>query len=164
MTRELSATADAAIFAPETCEVFIKLIEIDHPDWDEPFRFCQNSNNVVSNGDTYEQFPFTIEPPNDSGNESSQVTLLLDNVKRTALLPLRQLAASSNRATVTLKLVLASEPDTVIGDVWEFTLMEIGYNGNVIQCSLLFDDIGNEPFPSDDMSPANNPGLFKEGE
>lgn len=164
MSRELSTTADAAIYAPSTNEVFVRLLEISHPSWSQPFRFCDNTEDVVSNGDTYVRFPFTIEPPNDSGEDPARATLLLDNIERSVLPSIRQVISSSDRITVTLAIVLVSEPDTVLGDVWEFELTEYSANAQVIQCNLLLDAVLDESVPGDDMTPAKNPGLFKEGE
>lgn len=161
MSRTLSTAADAAIFAAQTTESVLRLIVIDHEDWDEPFRLVNNTNDVVSNGDTYTACPFKIEPPNDTGNELSRVTLLLDNVNRTFLPSFR---AAQTKPTVTFFLVLASDPDTIIGDTWDFEVSDISYNAQVIQANLLFDSINDVAVPGDDMGPNKNPGLFKEGE
>lgn len=156
--RTLTPASLAAMFAPETDEVFLRLLEINHDDWAQPFRLVQNSNDVVSNGNTYSQWPFQIEPPNDSAAEVSQVTLQLDNVDRTILAALRSVTTFP---AVTLFLVLASDKDTVVGDTYVFQMRQVqSYNAHSMACVLLFDAVLAETVPGDRMTPAKNPGLF----
>lgn len=156
--KTLTSTSLAAMFAAETDEVFLRLLEINHADWDEPFRLVQNTEDFEHNGNTYTQWPFQFEPPNDSAVEVSQVTLVLDNIDRTILRALRSITSF---ATVTFWLVLASEPDTVVGETYVFQLRQVpSYNAKLLSCACLFDAVLSETVPADEMTPAKNPGLF----
>lgn len=161
--RTLTPTSLAAMFAQETDEVFLRLLEINHDDWAQPFRLAQNTNDVVSDGNTYSQWPFQIEPPNDSAAEVAQVTLQLDNTDRSILRALRSLRLTPGKtfASVTFFLVLASDKDTVVGDTYVFQLRQVqSYNAHTLSCVLLFDAVLSEMVPADRMTPAKNPGLF----
>lgn len=160
MSRTLSTNTLAALFAAETNSVFLKFLEIDHASWAQPFRFVQNNEDIVFDGETYQQFPFQIEPPHDSATDISPGTLTLDNVERTLLPSLRN-AMSTGGITVHMFIVNYSEPDTVI-DFWDFELQAGRYNNKTIECTLLYESILNESVPCDDATPAKNPGLFKE--
>lgn len=160
MSRTLSNNTLAALFEPETTSVFLKFVEIDHASWANPFRFVQNDEDIVFDGDTYLQFPFKIEPPHDSATDISPGTLTLDNIERT-LLPSLKSAMTTGGITVRLFIVNYDEPDTII-DFWNFELQAGRYNSKTIECTLLYENIMNESFPCDEATPARNPGLFKE--
>lgn len=147
----------------EQSGVYLKLFTMEHESWEEAVYIVQNKTDITSNGITYLNFPFKIEPPNDSSEELSRVTCVLDNVDR-RLLPLIRSLMGKTFAKCTLSLIKASDPDTVIGDVYEFDLRAVQYKARSISLELLADSIGDQLIPADDMSPPNNRGLFKETE
>jgi len=50
MPRSISSTAQAAINAQETDEIFLILLTISHDDLAEPIRVVSNNENITSNG------------------------------------------------------------------------------------------------------------------
>ena len=74
MARTVSATLEAAVYEQETNEIFHILLEIAHTDMSATLRFVNNTEDVVSNGDTYTAFPFLIDfPPAPVGGQETDV-------------------------------------------------------------------------------------------
>jgi Domain of unknown function (DUF1833) len=148
----------AAVFKQETDEAFIPLLTIAHPDLEEgPIHVCLNSVDIISRGDTYIAYPFEIDLPNQDPEQPSRVTLTIDNVDRNIVAALRELEGAP---TVTLEVVLASDPDIVEAGPHGFTLRNANYDILQIDGELAFEDILNEPFPAESFTPATHPGLF----
>ena len=61
--RTLSSAAQAAVFAAQTGEAFLVLLELNHADLATPIRVTSDAVATVSNGDTYTPFPFFISLP-----------------------------------------------------------------------------------------------------
>lgn len=157
MPRTLSAQAKAAIFAQETGEAVILLLTIEHADLAEPIRVSSDAVDTVSDSITYQAFPFQITFPRDSDDAPPQVRLTIDNVDRRIVQAVRELMTPP---TVNLQLVLASQPDVVEVVPGEFTLASVTFDALAVEGVLKFDDILNEPFPKDVVTPATFPGLF----
>ena len=159
MSRSVSATFKAAVNAQETSEVFLVLLEIYHADIGPPttLYFVNNYEDVSSGGNTYTGFPFAINLPADLDNQLPTVQLQIDNIDRSIIAAIRGL---SGPPTITIKVVLASSPDTIEAGPFEMTLRRIDYDAFTITGTLEVEDILNEPYPGDMFSPANFPGLF----
>lgn len=157
MSRSLSTTARAAIYAQETGEVFLLLLTIDHDDLDSPIRVVDNTEDVTSRGDTYVAFPFDIALPDESPDSISAVRLTIDNVDRQVVDALRSI---STPATVTLEVVLASDPDTVEAGPFDLSLRSADYTAEVVTAELVYEDVLNEPFPGGRFIPSDYQALF----
>lgn len=157
--RILSPKFKKAALKPQSKEVLLYLLEISHPDWEDTFYFVFNTKNIVSNGITYLVNNFQIQPPTDGPN-SSQVTLVLDNVDRLMLPVLRSASAYPK---VVFKHILASEPNTVL-NIWKYDIRQIQYSADKIACTLLANSFLSETAPKDKMDPPRNRGLYKESE
>ncbi|MBU0598807.1 DUF1833 domain-containing protein [Patescibacteria group bacterium] len=158
MSRNLSLTARQAIFAQETAEVFLLLLTIDHDDLDAAIRVVNNAENITSNSLEYQAFPFEMNLPDDTEDALSQVTLTICNVDRQIVQAVRSI---SSPPTVTLNVILASDPDTVEAGPFEFTMKSADYDALTVTGSLAAEDILNEPFPADRYTPNLFPGLFQ---
>lgn len=153
----VSANALAASFAPETDEVWVALLLIEHAAI-TPIRVCDNMEDVVSNGQTYVAYPFDIRLPGSNAREMPKVTLTIDNVDRTIVETLRAVATP---ATVTLSIVLASSPDTIEAGPYRMTLRSARTpNPAQVQGELAYEDVLNQPFPAASFTPNLFPGLF----
>lgn len=158
MPRSLSAVAKQAVFAQQTGEVFVVLLELEHPSFAGIIRVCSNDRPVVSNGYTYVPFPFEIVLPDDSEDGVSRVTLRIDNVDRRIVSEVRDV--TSGAISVRLFVVLASTPDVREVGPLLFTLRDVEYNATTVEGTLLHEDVLNESFPRDSFTPARFPGLF----
>ena len=159
MSRSVSATFQAAVNAQETSEVFLVLLEIYHADIGPPttLYFVNNYEDVVSNGNTYTGFPFGINLPADIDDRLPEVQLSIDNIDRSIISEIRGL---SGPPTITLKVILASTPNTIEAGPFDLTLRRVDYDAYTITGTLEVEDILNEPYPGDAFTPQNFPGLF----
>lgn len=159
MPRPLSTVAKRAIFAQQTSEAFIVLLELEHPNFSGIIRVCSNDRPIVSNGYEYLPFPFEIILPDDAEIESPRVQLRIDNVDRRIISEMRSVVSGSP-VTVRLYVVVASTPDVrEVGPI-EFTLRDVEYTAATIEGTLLYEDLLNEPYPADAFTPTWFPGLF----
>ncbi|MGH7243618.1 MAG: DUF1833 family protein [Phycisphaerales bacterium] len=158
MPRSLSATARAALFAQETGEVFLFLLVLSHPSLSEPIRVCNDQVNTTSNGIVYVAFPFQLKLPPDDDTPAPEVSLSIDNVDRKIVEAVRR--CQGEPITATLSIVLASSPNVLEAGPFDFKLRQVDYDKLAVNGTLKFDDILNEPFPGDTMTPSRFPGLF----
>ena len=157
MSRSVSGTFTAAMFAQETEEVPLVLLAISSDDFDT-LRFVNNTENVTSDGNVYTAFPVRVDvPPEASPTQLPLSTLIIDNVGQEIIEEIRSLTSPP---TVTISIVLHSDPDTVEAGPWEFKLLNASNDFNIIQGSLGFEDILNELFPHGTFNPKDFPALF----
>lgn len=152
-----SDTFKAAVFAQETDEVFIALVTIDHDDLAAPIRVTSDGVATESRGETYVAYPFDLQLPDDSDEPAITALITIDNVDREILATLRQL---TSRATVTMEIVLASDPDTVEQSFPDFELGSVPWDALTITGELTQESFLNEPYPAGVFAPAWFRGLF----
>lgn len=160
MSRTVSSVFQAAARAQETGEALLALISITHATISGgPLRFVQNMQDLVSNGSTYTAFPFQITLPDDTDDGLAKVTLKIDNVDRSIATAIRRMPPNSP-PTVTVDLVLASQPDTVEISISDLTLRHISGDLFAIEGELRMDEEDLTPFPEGSLTPQEFPGLF----
>lgn len=157
MSRSLSSLAKQSLFAQETGEVFLLLLTINHASLAQPIRVVNNLENVVSGGNTYIAFPFQITLPQDREDQPPKMRLAIDNVDRSIVTAVRTLTSPP---TITLDVVLASQPNTIEATFPGFTLRNTKYDALVVEGDLNLEDISNEPYPKDSFTPTLAPALF----
>ena len=157
MSRSISATAKAAAFAQQTDQVYIVLLTIDQEDLDAPIRLANNYTDIVSGGETYTGFPFAIELPTDQDEQIPAARLTIDNVDRAIVNAVRTMTTG---AVVTVSVVLAASPNTVEIGPFVMTLRNVSWNATTVSGTLQSEDLLNEPFPGEFMTPNTFPGLF----
>lgn len=158
MPRALSATAKRAIFAQETGEVFVVLLELTHPQLPAPIRVCSNGDTIIHDGADYVPFPFRASLLSEPDDTVPQATLEIDNVDRQIVEAVR--SVSGQPISVRMKVVLASSPDFVEAGPFDLKLRDVGYDALVVSGTLAVDDVFTAAFPSPIMSPTTAPGLF----
>ena len=147
-----------AIFSGESGEVFVVLLDLEHPGFVETIRVCSNDLPVNCRGYDYVPFPFEIVLPDDNDEAPPRVRLRIDNVDRRIVSEIRRI--TGNPITVRLRVVLASSPSTEEVGPMEFSLRDVIYNATTIEGTLMYEDLLNEPFPRDTFTPAKFPGMF----
>ena len=143
--------------AVETGEVFLSLLEFTHSDMPEPIYFVDNTVAVVSNGITYEPYPFRITLPEDKQGVLPSVQLTIDNVDQRLIEAVR---GFSNPPVVTLKIILASEPDNIEIQLDNLKLRNLTFNAFTITGSLVLDSPMGRRFPSGVYNPKQYLALF----
>lgn len=157
MTRSLSSAALRSIFAANADDPWLAFVTINHADLAQPIRVVHNSQDVVSNGETYIAFPFGAEFPVDDANQVTSVQLVIHNVGRDIT---QALEAIGTPPEVTLKFCLGSQPDTVEAGPFEFTLQGATYDAHTITGTLGYPPLLMTTFPAGDINPADFPGAF----
>jgi len=153
--RTISSNARAALYAAQSDEVWLQLLTIDHDDMVAPIRLVSNTEDVVSNGETFTAFPFELAIP---ATAQESVELIVDNVTRELIDEVRSIDTPFG---LTLEIVVASAPDTVEAGPFEFQSRAVEYDVQRLRFTLAYEPILNEPFPAYDYTPIDYPGLFQ---
>jgi len=155
----LSSVAIQSAQALETSEVWLLLMEIDHTDLDDPFYLVNNRESVTHDGTEYLAYPFSVVLSQDDGEHLPKVRLTIDNVDRALVETIRSI---SDSPSVNIKLVLASQPDTIELEIADLILREVEYDAFSITGTLYADDILNSRYPRDKITlAAGYMGLFR---
>ena len=157
MTNVLSPELLAQIFSQQADDCFLTLLTISHPDILVPFRFVNNTENIISNGLTYSAFPFKITLPPDNGEDAKEAAIVLDNVSLELIQILRQITTPLD---IDLKMVLGSIPDDIQMELAELKMGNIQYNSQAITGKMYQDNFMYSAMTSETYTPKNFPGLF----
>lgn len=155
MPRSLSAAAIAALTAPQTGEVWLVLLTISNASM-TTIRVVNNTEDIVSRGNTYQAFPFEIELPGEDPDSPSSARLRIDNVDKRIVEAVRSI---STPPEVTIEVILASQPDTVEISYANLTLRSVEYDVDSVRGELVFESIFSEPVTLT-ITPNRFPGLF----
>lgn len=171
MSRSLSLDLLNAMYAERTGEVVICLLEINHPSFDAPYYLSSNATErvsvapltykTVSNGIDYIYCPFSIQPPDDNEEQAPTTRFSVENVTRLIVGEIRSLDPRLGRATATIKLVTASDPDFIEVEYPEFDIYHAGFNENAVVIEARIDALMDIPYPAHTFNPAWFPGLHQ---
>lgn len=157
MPRALSTPAMRAIFAQQTGEAFITLLTFTHPEF-LPIRVCDDGQDVVSGGQTFQHFPFELVLPEETDEAPPVVQLEICNVDRAIVNAVR--SVSGTPISVEMSIVLASSPDTIEAGPITLSLIDVEYDAAVVRGTLAFEgDVLNQAYPAEIFTPADYPGL-----
>lgn len=156
MARDLTLTAREALFSQETSEVFLILIDISHPDITD-LHFVKNNEDITHNGTTYKAFNFEIPMPSEEDGSITEVDLVIDNVDRQIVDAIRSI---DTEPTVTMKIVLNSDTDTVEAGPFDFKLNEAEYDILKVSGKLGMPSVLEEGFPGVNFTPINHPAML----
>lgn len=152
-----SVTFNQASNAVETGEVFLSLLEFTHKDLAEPIYFVDNTVAIQSNGITYLPYPFRLTMPDDKVGVLPTVQLSIDNVDRSLNELIRDLV---NPPNVTLKIILASNPNAIEIQLDDLKLRNISFDAFTITGALIMDSPLGRNFPASTFNPKQYPSLF----
>ena len=137
----------------------VLLLQIDHSGLSTPARFAQNSENVISNGDTYLAVPFEIKPPDDLNSGASRGRLSVTNVGET-LMEWIETSGGGVGATVTLSRVMFDDPNTIQWQVDGLIFSDIKATSSEVSGTLSWEDLLSVPAVARRYDPATQPGVF----
>jgi len=130
--------------AQECGTAWLVLLTIDHPDLPNPIRVTSDGVETVSNGQTYEPFPFELTLPDDVEGRAPQARIRIDNTSQEIIALLRGLITPPLLA---VQIVRASDPNIVerrwAGLEWRTSTFDIG----AITGVLTIEDLATEEFP-----------------
>lgn len=133
---------------------WLALLTITTPD--SVLRFVNNTEAVVSNGETYEAFPFSIVIPGDNGETLPKVTLQIQNFDEQIVEAIRSQATPP---AVTCQLVTSLTLDAVELEIENMVLRSVNYDALVITGELVVVNVINQKFGGY-YTPVEFPGLF----
>lgn len=155
-----SAELKRAVSGTTTDEVFVTLITIGHSSFTEPIRVCDNGENLLSNGETFEAYPFRAPRPDEDKDQLPRPRIQIDNVSPDIIAEIRA-ADPTEQPTVTAEIVLASTPSIIERGPYELKLLRVRHDKLEIEGDLGDEDLENEPVVGFSFTPNDFPGLFQ---
>lgn len=145
----------AQVSAPEA--PFI-LLEINHENLASPIRVINDTQNLVSNGNTYVGYPFKFILPTDYENQLPKAKIAIDNIGRD-LMNWIESSGGAAGATIRFMQIMRSRPNQI---EWEITmsLYNVQVNPMEITAELGFENLFAKPAISIQYRPETSIGLF----
>ena len=154
----LDATATASVNARETGEVWLWLLTISHVEWPTTFRFVNNITQVISRGDTFEPWVFSMPVPESNESQPPKATLTVDIIDRKIIEMVRSVSAPP---IVMAELIIASEPDTVQASLLDLTMISASTDSVTMTCELRAGDVLHRTAAAKRFDRELYPGLFR---
>lgn len=155
--RSLSEGMLSALNAQSTDNAILALVTISHNEVGT-IRIVNNTEAVVSNGETYQPYMFDLVLGDDTANGIKEAKLMIDNVNREIT---RRVRLMGDAASVNIKIVLSQTPDVVEIELDGLKLRNVEYNENWIGGTLSFEERLMNNVPVHTFSPLLFEGLFR---
>ena len=127
----VTATGIAEAQAVTSEAAWLALLTITTPE--ETLYFVNNNEPIVSNGQTYQPFPFQIVLPGDDGNSLPKVQLRLQNFDERLVEAIR---AQATPPQITCQLITSLTPDAVEIEIDNMILRSVTYDAMEIAGDL----------------------------
>lgn len=153
-----SATYTEELNRTSGTEPLLLIIEITHADLATPARFVSDTQDLVSNGNTYYAVPFRYVLPDDPEQGNATAQLQIDNVGR-ALVQWLEISSGGAGAQITMGQVLRSAPDAI---EWTVTmdLTNISMDAMQVTADLGFRNLFEILAVPVTYTPSVAPGLY----
>lgn len=160
MARSLPSTVVQAAYSAQTDLLLLALLEIEHPSI-TTIRIVNNTENVVSNGQTFQAFPFSVSLP-PSGPEARPIAKVnVSNVDRQVVQSARSVAGSTaGLVSANLYIVSYDDPDVQLLSYEDYRVQNLNYNSEVLSFDMTLEWFENEPFPAMTFTPGRFRGIF----
>lgn len=161
----VTAALDAEVFAHVSTDPVVTLLDIYHPDIPTSLfagstvRITDHDQDVVSNGNTYTSCGFQLAMLSERETELvPTTTVTIDNVDQFLTEAIRGLTGP---ATVAIRVVLVSDPDTIEIEVTNCKLYGVVFDEQTVQGAI--SSVGNltEAACRYRFTPQLAPALFK---
>ena len=159
MARTLPTTIVEAMNAASTDEAFLVLLTLSHSTFSTQ-RVVNNTQDIVSNGETFSRFPFAMVAPPDTDEFQPRIQVTALDVVGELVTDMRSISGSRERASCTITVIAASDPDTALAEWSEFEVVGVDYNAEGLRFELVVESFLSEPYPSGTMGPADFSGIF----
>ena len=171
----LSSDFEKAALGSTTAEVYVCLIEINHPLLAVPVLLSSDQSGDIlqydeetgrpiyytrHNGRDYIGADFSFIPPGTPDENTIPSAKFTVATHPSILAPMREIHEAP---VFTATFVLASDPETVINRLPDMILTSVEYDAAQITGTLDFDHFLNEPVPCKKFFPSTTPALFKGG-
>jgi hypothetical protein len=153
----LSTAAAAAVLAPETDRVFLHLLTIE-VEGEVILRFVDNTENIVSRGETFIAAGFTIILPEQTSDAPRPCKLAIDN---TDLAIFRTIKTAAGKAvSVSICVVMADTPDVYERGPLKYRLRNVSANKSTIEGEVHDFYLADRSFPGGTYSPGDFEGMY----
>lgn len=166
MSRALSNAAKQAMYAQQTGEVFIILLTISHPSFEEDVRISSDPyellpdagvRGVLSRGLEFPYLPFSINLPQQDDTGTSRANISIDNIDRRMVFAVR---SADSALAIKIEIVLGSDVNAVEISIDDFRLERVTYDAFTISGDISIEYFDLEPYPSKRFTPSDFPGIF----
>lgn len=157
MTRALSARALASLLAHESRDAFLLLATLTDPVTGTVYRVANNTEDVVSSGQTFSACAFGFAFPPDDDEAPKGVQIQIDNVDLRLIGMLRSV---TKPIACALQVVVAATPSVVEMELPYLQIVEVEWNELVVTGKLASDDPLNQKYPAHIYEPRTFPGMF----
>ena len=140
---------------PETSTAILHLLTITAQG--DVIRVVNNNEPIVSNGETFEPYAFSLKLPMSDGEKQMELLLQIDNVDQSLTKAIRELLEPP---TMKLDMILSTDPDTVERSIDFLRADFINYDSMSVQFRLRPDNMMGRKFPSSRYTPARYSDLF----
>lgn len=158
MARTLSANLKRALFSAQSDIALIALLELSHPTLSPPIRVANDALDVISQGLTYQAFPFLLTMASDDEGGITEVKLQIDAVDGTVIEAVRSIV--DDELVATFRMVTTDDLDFVEIGPMDFELRDVEYDAASVVGTLTYQNFLDEPFPSATFTPTRTPGVF----
>ncbi len=153
-----SARFKRALGAVSSSDVAVVLLEISHPDMPTPARVVRDTQNLVSNGNTFVASAFDFTLPDDRGSQAPRAEIVIDNVGK-ELMAWVESSKGGRGAEVRVMVVLRATPDVLEVD-YRLGLEALKVDQAKVVGELGFGNLLDLPAVGVRYDPATAPGLF----
>lgn len=151
----LSPQAYVAANATSSPVVWLTLLTFSMPG-ETPIRVVNNTEDIVSRGNTFLACGFEIILPSDDGEAMPTVKLTIPNADRQIVEWIRGFPSAP---TLMMEIVLSTQPDTVERSIDWMRLADVTYDALQITGTLAVENVLSAKFPGESYSPVRFPAL-----
>jgi hypothetical protein len=159
MARTLPTTVVNALFAQQTSQAYLVLLQASHSAF-TTVRIVNNTEGVTSNSNLYAGFPFAVILPPDKEDLTYQARIVIYDAEREIIDNLRLVAGLRERIKIRLAVVSTADYDDELQTISGLEVVNVGYTAGALTVECSIDNFLTEGFPRDSFTPGNFPGLF----
>lgn len=153
----MSTNFQRAIRARETGEVLLELVTLSHAGFRSTIRRVDNTEDIVSRGETWLARPMQVVLPRETASGSTTGRIVFDDTDLEVSEALRAVATPPD---VVIEIVRASDTEAVERSYRHLEVSTVTIDDVVATVGLGLADYRREFFPAGTMSPPEFPALF----
>lgn len=156
----ISKSAKTEIVKPESSAVFLHLLKVEAQGY-ETLYFVDNTQSIVSNGQSYVPAAFKVVLPSQTEDGSIQpCQLVVDNVDQIISATIKKANAAQKKIYATISVVMAQTPDVIERGPLRFILRDVTINKSTVSGELYDFYVYDRKIPEGVYNPQHFPGLF----
>jgi len=159
MARTLPITVVNAIMAESTSQSFHVLLTATHSDF-STIRVVNNTQAIISNGQIFQPFPFSVILPPDSEDLNVIARVVVYDAEREIIDNLRFSLGKRERISLRLDVIASGSPNDILQSVSNLSVVNVQYMAGSLELEAQADTLMTEGYPRDTFSPGNFPGIF----